>query len=80
MNKAYTAARERKASKEIGSASRNPAEGFEMAYFGDPKFTGWGGGVPIWKNGQVAGAIAISGLPESEDMELAQFAAALLSN
>jgi glc operon protein GlcG len=79
MNKAYTAARERKPSRDIGVAARNPDGGFELAYFGDSKFTGWGGGVPIWKSGKVVGAVAISGLPESEDMELAQFAATLIS-
>ena len=72
MNKAYSAARERKPSKEIGNASRHPEKGFEMNYFGDPRFTGWGGGVPVWKDGQVVGAVAVSGLPQAEDMELAE--------
>lgn len=79
MNKAYTAARERKPSKDIGTAARNPSGGFELSYFGDPRFTGWGGGVPIWKSGKVAGSLAISGLAEAEDMELAQMGAALIS-
>lgn len=77
MNKAYTAARERKPSKDIGIASRDPEKGFDIGYFGDPKFTGWGGGVPIVKDGAVVGAVAISGLPQAEDMELAAFAAQL---
>ena len=72
MNKAYSAARERKPSKEIGNASRNPGKGFDIGYFGDPRFTGWGGGVPIWKDGKVIGAVAVSGLPQEEDMELAE--------
>ena len=72
MNKAYSAARERKPSKEIGNAARHPEKGFDIGYFGDPRFTGWGGGVPVFKGGQVIGAIAISGLPQSEDMELAE--------
>ncbi len=78
MNKAYSAARERKPSKEIGKASRQSLEGFEMGYFGDPRFTGWGGGVPVWKEGKVVGAIAISGLPQTEDIELADLGAKLL--
>ncbi|HJY06303.1 MAG TPA: heme-binding protein, partial [Bryobacteraceae bacterium] len=45
-NKAYTAARERKATKEIGEAARHPEKGFDIAYFGEPRFVGWGGGVP----------------------------------
>ncbi len=79
MNKAYSAARERKPSKDIGVAARHPDKGFEMGYFGDPKFTGWGGGVPIWRDGKVAGAIAVSGLPQAEDIELAEMAAALMA-
>ena len=80
MNKAYSAARERKPSKDIGAASRHPDQGFDMAYFGDPRFTGWGGGVPLFKDGQVIGAVAISGLPQAEDIELAEMAARLISD
>lgn len=75
-NKAYSAARERKPTKAIGDAARHPETGFQMAYFGDPRFTGWGGGVPVWQDGRVAGAIAVSGVPEAEDIELAEMAVA----
>jgi glc operon protein GlcG len=78
MNKAYSAARERKPTKEIGNAARNPEKGFDIGYFGDPKFTGWGGGVPVWKDGRVIGAIAVSGLPQAEDIELAEMGAAII--
>ena len=79
MNKAYSAARERKPSYEIGKAARNPEKGFDIGYFGDPRFTGWGGGVPVRKNGSVIGAVAVSGLPQLEDIELAEMAAALIA-
>ncbi|MBV8866594.1 MAG: heme-binding protein [Acidobacteriaceae bacterium] len=79
MNKAYSAARERKPSKEIGNAARNPDKGFDIGYFGDPRFTGWGGGVPVWKDGRVVGAIAVSGLPQTEDIQLAEMGAAVIS-
>ncbi len=79
MNKAYSAARERKPSKEIGIAARNPEKSFEMAYFGDGRFTGWGGGVPVWKDGRVVGAIAVSGLPQVEDIQLAEMGATIIS-
>ena len=79
MNKAYSAARERKPSKEIGNAARHPEKGFDIAYFGDARFTGWGGGVPVWKDGRVVGAIAISGLPQADDMELAEMGVAVIS-
>ena len=79
INKAYTAARERKPSKNVGEAARHPEKGFDIGYFGDPHFTGWGGGVPVWSEGKVVGAIAVSGLPQLEDMELAAWAAELIS-
>ena len=53
-------------------------KGFDIAYFGDPKFVGWGGGVPVWRNGEVVGSVAVSGLPSEEDMELATFGAGLV--
>lgn len=71
MNKAFTAARERRPSFEIGRDARHPERGFDMAYYGDPRYVGWGGGVPVVIDGQVVGAVAVSGLPEEEDMRLA---------
>jgi glc operon protein GlcG len=71
MNKAYTAARERKPTKEIGEKIRHPEKGHDIAYFGDPNYVGWGGGIPVWKNGEVVGAIAVSGLSSEEDIALA---------
>jgi glc operon protein GlcG len=77
-NKAWTAARERKPTKEIGEKARHPEKGFDIAYFGDPRFIGWPGGVPVWRDGQVAGSIAVSGLPSAEDVKLAEFGASLI--
>lgn len=78
MNKAYSAARERKPTSEIGKAARDTVKGFDIGYFGDPRFTGWGGGTPIRKDGAVVGAIAVSGLPQLEDIELAEMGARLI--
>jgi glc operon protein GlcG len=77
-NKAWTAARERKPTKEIGEKVRHPEKGHDIAYYGDSRFVGWGGGVPIWKEGAVAGAIAVSGLSSREDAELATLAVELI--
>lgn len=77
-NKAYSAARERKTTEEIGNKARHPEKGFEIAYFGDERFVGWGGGVPVWRQGEVVGAIAVSGLPQAEDIRLATWAAGLV--
>jgi glc operon protein GlcG len=72
INKAYTAAREKVESKQVGEASRS--EGFPMTNFGELRYTTWGGGVPVVYGGQVVGAVGVSGLPETEDMELARAA------
>jgi glc operon protein GlcG len=75
IHKAFTAARERKPSRQIGEAARQ--EGFPLTNFGDLRYTGWGGGVPILQSGQVIGAVGVSGLPEEEDMILAEMGANL---
>ena len=75
MNKAWTAARERKPTKDIGDKVRHPEKGHDIAYYGDPRFVGWGGGLPIWKNSEVVGAIGVSGLSSTEDIELATLGA-----
>ena len=76
INKAFTAAREQKESKAIGDSSKN--QGFPMTNFGDLRYTAWGGGVPILYQGQVVGAVGVSGLPEAEDMVLASMGASVL--
>ena len=77
-NKAWTAASERKTTKEIGEKVRHPEKGHDIAYYGDPRFVGWGGGIPIWKDGIVAGAVAVSGLSSRADVELATLALELI--
>lgn len=76
INKAFTASRERKESKAVGTASRE--EGFPMTNFGDLRYIAWGGGVPILHQGVVVGAVGVSGLPEAEDIELARKGVAAL--
>ena len=70
VNKAFTAAREGVTSQVVGERSRS--DKFPLTNFGDPRYTGWGGGVPIIVNGTLIGAVGVSGLPEEIDMELAQ--------
>ncbi len=79
-NKAWTAARERRPTREIGQAARHPQMGFDMAYYGDPRYIGWGGGVPVIVDEAVVGAVAVSGLPEEVDMELVQLGVAAILN
>jgi len=77
-NKAWTAVREQKPTREIGDKSRDPQKGFDIAYYGDPQFVGWGGGIPLLKNGEVIGAVGVSGLSSAEDVSLAEVGAATL--
>jgi glc operon protein GlcG len=79
MNKAWTAARERKPTKEIGEKVKHPEKGHDIAYYGDPKYVGWGGGIPVWKNGEVVGAVAVSGLSSNEDSILATLGVELIT-
>jgi glc operon protein GlcG len=78
-NKAWTAARERTPTRTIGQSARDPEAGFDMAYYGDPRYIGWGGGVPVVIDGSVVGSVAVSGLPELEDMELAAIGVAAIT-
>jgi len=77
INKAFTAVREEKPSRAVGESSR--AEGWPMSNFGDLRYTAWGGGVPVRHQGEIVGAIGVSGLPEEEDMVLAALGAALFA-
>jgi glc operon protein GlcG len=79
-NKAYTAARERKPTKDIGDKIRHPEKGFDIAFYGDSRFVGWGGGIPIRKNGEVVGAIGVSGLSSAEDIALANVGLELIND
>jgi glc operon protein GlcG len=76
INKAFTAAREQKETGDIGVSSRT--NGFPMTNFGDLRYTAWGGGVPIVAEGQVVGAVAMSGLSEAEDVVLARLGARVI--
>ena len=78
IHKAFTAARERVESSVIGQRSRD--EGFPISNFGDPRYTGWGGGVPIVVAGSVVGAVGVSGLPEADDVDLARMGAKLVGS
>ena len=72
MNKAYTAAREGKATWAVGQKMKDPAKGYDIAYYGDPRYTGFPGGIPVIVDDICLGAIAVSGLSGVEDIELAQ--------
>jgi glc operon protein GlcG len=77
-NKALTAVRAGKPSYDVGSRVRHPEDGHDISYYGDSRFCGWGGGVPVKKDGKVIGAVAVSGLPQVEDMEVVELGIAAI--
>jgi len=68
-NKAYTAARLRRPTRVLGATLKS--RGTDVAFYGDPRYTGFGGGLPVAVGGAVVGAIAVSGLSDTEDDALA---------
>ena len=70
QNKAYTSARDRQPSGNLGKWAQET--GKDMGYWTDNKITGLAGGLPIFADNKVIGAIGISGLSEQEDEALAQ--------
>ncbi len=79
QRKAYTAARLGIPSRAIGAAAADPVTGFELANFGDPRFTFWPGGLPITDGGECVGAIGVSGLTNDEDEDLARIGLAAIA-
>ncbi len=77
MNKAFTAAREGKLSADVGKASMSRP--FPMTNFGDLRYTGFTGGAPVIVNGQVAGAIGISGIDDESEALLSAYAVDAIS-
>ncbi len=70
INKAYSSARDRKSTLELGTKLRE--KNYDIAYYGDAKFVGWGGGVPVIVDDAVIGAVAVSGLSQEDDDALAR--------
>ena len=71
--KVWTAAREQQETGALGSGFQK--NGWQMAN-SDPRFTGWDGGAPVFVGGRVVGAVAVSGLAQEEDIELARLGVA----
>ncbi len=74
--KVFTAAREKASTIELGRKFQK--DGWQMLN-SDLAYTGWGGGVPVEHAGQVAGAVAVSGLDQVEDDELARLGVASMT-
>src|SRR5512138_1346056 len=76
INKAFTAARLARPTRVLGETLR--ARGTDVAFYGDARYVGFGGRLPVRIDGVVAGAVAVSGLSDEEDEALAALGVALL--
>ena len=76
-NKAFTAARLRRPTREVGATLRE--RGIDIAFYGDRRYVGFGGGLPIRIDEVVVGAVAVSGLSDAEDEELAAMGVAIIA-
>jgi glc operon protein GlcG len=77
VNKAFGAAREGVPSAVLGDKARNG--NFPLAYYGDPRYIGWGGGLPIIVDDVTIGAVGVSGLTAAEDIDLAALGIAAIA-
>lgn len=77
-NKAYTAARLRAFSGDVGRSAQS--EGWDMHFHGDARYVGWDGGAPVFVGEACVGAVAVSGLSGVEDLEFAQAGVAAILN
>jgi glc operon protein GlcG len=75
-NKAFTAARLRRSTREHGARIRE--RGVDIAFYGDPRYVGFGGGLPVRIGESVIGAVAVSGLSDDEDEALAALGVAVI--
>ena len=75
-NKAFTAARLRRPTRVLGETLRS--RGTDIAFYGDARYTGFGGGLPVLVGDTVVGAIAVSGLTDAEDETLAAIGVAAI--
>lgn len=78
INKAYTAARMRRASRAIGNAIRDPDRGVAASFYGDRRYVGWAGGLPVLLDGTVIGAVGVSGMSQDLDEEMAAIGVAAI--
>lgn len=70
LDKAYTAATLRKPSAEFGAGMMKSAT-LSLGVGTCERLLTWGGGVPVYEQGALIGAIGVSGAKEPEDVECA---------
>jgi glc operon protein GlcG len=69
----------RRATCEIGDALRDRSRGVAASFYADPRIVGWAGGLPVVIAGTVVGAIAVSGMSQALDEEMAGIGVAAIN-
>jgi len=69
-NKAYTSARVRADSGDMGRDVKSTGD--DAHYHGDARYVGWDGGAVVIHQGETLGAVAVSGLTGEEDIAIAR--------
>ncbi len=77
QRKAYTAAMLRMSTADLKPLVQPDGPLYGLTHLNGGQFISFGGGVPLARDGQVVGAIAVSGANSEQDAELAQIAVAL---
>lgn len=72
IDKAYTAVSFGLPTSMWNNELKNHSEGVQKGLILRPRFTIFGGGLPILANGELIGGIGVSGATESEDAQCAQ--------
>ncbi|MBV1700304.1 MAG: heme-binding protein [Hyphomicrobiales bacterium] len=75
-NKAFTAARLARPSRAVGARLK---ESGDIAFYGDARYVGFAGGLPVTQLNKTLGAIGVSGLTEDEDEALARVGVAIIA-
>lgn len=79
IDKAYTAVMNRITTEELGKLSQPGAEFYGIQNNGGGRFVIFGGGIPLWDDDVVIGAIGVSGASAADDAACAKVAASLWS-
>lgn len=72
LNKALTAVGAEVRTEQILPKTLPGEPGYCIQNQAGGRFTTLGGGIPIWANGQIAGAIGVSGGPVAQDIQIAE--------
>lgn len=72
MNKAFTAAGSRRATRDFGAVATPGQPGFGINTQGNGRFTILAGGIPLVADGVVVGAIGVSSGSTAEDQAVAE--------